>query len=811
MKVLSRTFRALLGAPALVALLATAASAQPSMMPLQGMLTDADGYPVAGDDIPISFRIYTVPTGGTPIHSEDTTIDTDNGWFTHMLGTSAALDLDHFQGGGVWLGVSVNGEFELLPRIDLGTVAYAAFARNAGSVAWSNVTGVPADLADGDNDTLYFAAAPIERVGTTFTLSTTGCAAGEGWIWSGSAWECAPAGSVSYTAGTGLALAGSQFSVDTATIQRRVTGTCTPGQYMIAINSLGGAECEPLPAASAYTAGTGLSLTGSQFAINPAQTQRRVTGTCPVGQYMIAVAQDGTVSCEPLPAGVTYSAGTGLTLVGSAFAIDPTLTQRRVTGECPAGQYMRSVAQDGSVACLPLPDAITYTGGAGILLAGSTINVDPTFVQRRVSTACPAGQAIRAISETGAVVCETFVDTNTTYTAGAGLTLTGNQFSVTPNVFQNRVLGACTATSAIRAVGADGSVVCSDIPQNGITTLNQGFGITVSGTGTTRSVAINTAEAQRRVTGTCAANQKILGINADGSVVCAADSNSGGTLTAVNGTQGITSSLSGSTVTLGIATNTIQTRITGSCAGTNRYIQSINENGSVNCGDLNNLAVRNISVEMITRGSTMLGGGGYIGWHCYSGTCYMYWDDRFITIANGQSANYSTNGHFDITYPAGWNAIGVGTGNQHFNGWPFGVHIPCWNALYYVLPIGSSSGTQPGNFRLVNYFNSGEIPAEWQLIAVNHCDQAQRLFVNANGGIQLWPAEGTFGNGNYWRSYYPWLTHANCGWTGFVNNWDAVMNFICSDNRMIAGAYSVHDNGREDRRWDFYCCGYPRF
>jgi len=45
-----------------------------------------------------------------------------------------------------------------------------------------------------------------------------------------------------------------------------------------------------------------------------------------------------------------------------------------------------------------------------------------------------------------------------------------------------------------------------------------------------------------------------------------------------------------------------------------------------------------------------------------------------------------------------------------------------------------------------------------------------------------------------------------CSWTGFVNWWDATMNFKCPHNKVISGVYSYHDNHREDRRWKFLCC-----
>ena len=41
---------------------------------------------------------------------------------------------------------------------------------------------------------------------------------------------------------------------------------------------------------------------------------------------------------------------------------------------------------------------------------------------------------------------------------------------------------------------------------------------------------------------------------------------------------------------------------------------------------------------------------------------------------------------------------------------------------------------------------------------------------------------------------------------GYANEWDRPMNFMCPANKYIAGVESHHDNGREDRRWRFTCC-----
>jgi Chaperone of endosialidase len=79
------------------------------------------------------------------------------------------------------------------------------------------------------------------------------------------------------------------------------------------------------------TAGTGLTGGGTgavSLAVDFAAAQQRVTGTCPAGQLMTAVNQNGTVTCQSAPAGsggdiTAVVAGTGLT--GGAATGDATL------------------------------------------------------------------------------------------------------------------------------------------------------------------------------------------------------------------------------------------------------------------------------------------------------------------------------------------------------------------------------------------------------------------------------------------------------------------------------------------------------
>merc|ERR1712025_242846 len=43
------------------------------------------------------------------------------------------------------------------------------------------------------------------------------------------------------------------------------------------------------------------------------------------------------------------------------------------------------------------------------------------------------------------------------------------------------------------------------------------------------------------------------------------------------------------------------------------------------------------------------------------------------------------------------------------------------------------------------------------------------------------------------------------GWGSYANSWDNPVNFNCPSGQAIVGMYSVHDNRKEDRRFQFTC------
>ncbi len=229
-------------------------AAIPETIHYHGYLTDTSGMPQTGT-LTVHFSLYASESGGEPLWSETHDgVPVEEGRLSVALGSFEALTSDLFT-DTLYLGIAVDSDAEMTPRLSLASVPYAHRAAIATSVADGAVTA--ATIADGSITAAKFAP--------------NGCSAGELMKWDGTAWGCAADTDTTYSAGAGLSLSGTQLRVDTAAIQNRVGGSCAAGSSIRVINADGTVSCEYHPDTT-YTAGSGLLLSGSTFSIDFAGT-----------------------------------------------------------------------------------------------------------------------------------------------------------------------------------------------------------------------------------------------------------------------------------------------------------------------------------------------------------------------------------------------------------------------------------------------------------------------------------------------------------------------------------------------------------
>jgi hypothetical protein len=114
-------------------------SQTPQSIHFQGLLNDASGNPVTDTKF-MEFRIYSTPTGGTPVWTEQNlAVDISEGLFSVVLGETNSL-AGQFSSYPLYITFVVGGE-EMLPRQKLQSVPYAIRSKDAEQAYWADDAG----------------------------------------------------------------------------------------------------------------------------------------------------------------------------------------------------------------------------------------------------------------------------------------------------------------------------------------------------------------------------------------------------------------------------------------------------------------------------------------------------------------------------------------------------------------------------------------------------------------------------------------------------------------------------------------------
>lgn len=131
----------------------------PSTIGFEGFLVDeSTGAPLDGT-YAITFSVYSVAVGGSPIWTEELeTVEVTDGLYAVELGAGTPFGTSTFDGAR-WIGVSVEGEAEMTPRTKVSSVPFALNAHTLDGkevsdlevpagviVMWS---GSPSNVPDG--------------------------------------------------------------------------------------------------------------------------------------------------------------------------------------------------------------------------------------------------------------------------------------------------------------------------------------------------------------------------------------------------------------------------------------------------------------------------------------------------------------------------------------------------------------------------------------------------------------------------------------------------------------------------------------
>ena len=173
-----------------------------------------------------------------------------------------------------------------------------------------------------------------------------------------------------------------------------------------------------------FSAGTGLSLVGTTF--NNTAPDQTVTLTGTGATTVTGTYPNFTINST----NITYTVGTGLSLVGTNFT--NTAPDQIVSLTGSGATTVTGTYPNFTISSTDTDTNTTYTAGTGLSLVGTTFN--NTAPDQTVTLTGASATTVTGTYPNFTISSPFFIDTNTTYSAGTGITLAGTTFSIGQSV-----------------------------------------------------------------------------------------------------------------------------------------------------------------------------------------------------------------------------------------------------------------------------------------------------------------------------------------------------------------------------------------
>ncbi|MFN8281969.1 MAG: hypothetical protein U0U67_02080 [Chitinophagales bacterium] len=298
----------------------------PNQINYQGVARNASGNPLPNQSISVRLKVHDVSATGTVVYSETRNLTTNaSGLFTIVIGSSGATNVSGTVSGINW---STGNKFL---EVEIDPAGGSSFT----SLGTSQLNSVPYSINAKQADGLASTATINPN-----QITANGATNGQVLKWNGSAWapgtDIQASGGATYSAGTGISINGSNVISNTGDLSNtnELQSLTLTGNQL----SISNGNSVTLPTGTTYTAGSGITISGNTIfnagdlsTTNELQTISKSGSTITLsnggGSVVDNDVQTLSVSGNQLsitngnsvtlPTGTTYTAGSGINIVGN--------------------------------------------------------------------------------------------------------------------------------------------------------------------------------------------------------------------------------------------------------------------------------------------------------------------------------------------------------------------------------------------------------------------------------------------------------------------------------------------------------------